>query len=146
MGNIPNWENKDWQRRDEAENNLMNWWPLVRLKPSSRHMSTSNGSCSILHPAPKKTELSFPDSRGAGHNLPTEDWPQSPEPPPLTHKLKYSSPNRSKKKRKKEPHKKAYLSENGGLGKKKSGEWAKKAENDKTEKATGQGRRSREQI
>ena len=38
------------------------------------------------------------------------------------HQLKYSSPNRSKKK-KKEPHKRAYVSENGGLEKKKSGEW-----------------------
>ena len=40
------------------------------------------------------------------------------------HQLKYSSPNRSKK-QKQEPHKRAYLSENGGLGKKRSGEWAK---------------------
>ena len=38
--------------------------------------------------------------------------------------LKYSSPNRSKKQQ--EPHKRAYLSVNGGLGKKKSGEWAKR--------------------
>ena len=29
------------------------------------------------------------------------------------------------KQTKQEPHKRAYLSENGGLGKKKSGEWAK---------------------
>ena len=38
------------------------------------------------------------------------------------HQLKYWSTNRSKTKQ--EPHKRAYLSENGGLGKKKS-EWAK---------------------
>ena len=37
------------------------------------------------------------------------------------HPQKYSS-NRSKKK---EPLKRAYISGNGGLGKKKSGEWAK---------------------
>ena len=40
-------------------------------------------------------------------------------------KDKYSSPNRSKKQINREPHNGAYLSENGGLGKKKSGEWAK---------------------
>ena len=38
------------------------------------------------------------------------------------YQLKYSSPNHSKNP---EPHKRAYLSENGGLRKKKSGEWAK---------------------
>ena len=37
---------------------------------------------------------------------------------------KYSSPNRSKKK-KKEPNKRAYLSGKGGLRKTRSGEWAK---------------------
>ena len=37
------------------------------------------------------------------------------------HQLKYSCPNRYKK----EPHKRTYLSENGGLGEQKSGEWAK---------------------
>ena len=31
-------------------------------------------------------QLSFADSRQAGQNLPTEDWPQSPEPPPA-HKV-----------------------------------------------------------
>ena len=43
------------------------------------------------------------------------------------HQLKYSSPNRSSEEEKKrqEPHKRAYLSENGGLVKKTSGEWAK---------------------
>ena len=42
------------------------------------------------------------------------------------HQLKYSSPNRSTKNPKKQdPHKIAYLSENGGLGWNKSGEWAK---------------------
>jgi hypothetical protein len=40
------------------------------------------------------------------------------------HQLKYSSPNRSNK-TKQEPHKRAYLSENGGLGKNRSGEWPK---------------------
>ena len=39
--------------------------------------------------------------------------------------IKYSYPNRLKTKTKQEPHKRAYLSENVGLGKKKSGEWAK---------------------
>ena len=41
------------------------------------------------------------------------------------HQLKYSSPNRPNKQKSQKPHKRAYLSENGGLGKKKSGEWAK---------------------
>ena len=40
------------------------------------------------------------------------------------HQLKYSSPNRSNKANQ-ERHKRAYLSENWGLGKKKSEEWAK---------------------
>ena len=40
--------------------------------------------------------------------------------------LRYSSANRSNNNNKsQEPHKKANLSENGGLGKKRSGEWAK---------------------
>ena len=44
----------------------------------------------------------------------------------IYHQLKYSSPKRSKKQQQnQEPHKRAYLSENGGLWKKKSGEWAK---------------------
>ena len=34
----------------------------------------------------RQRQLSFADSRGAGPNLPTEDWPQSPEPPP-THQV-----------------------------------------------------------
>ena len=54
----------------------------MRLKPSPRHISTRNGNCSILH----QRRLSFADSRRAGQNLPTEDWPQWPEPPP-THKV-----------------------------------------------------------
>ena len=41
------------------------------------------------------------------------------------HQLKYSSPNRSKKHQQEQPHKRAYLAENGDLEKKKSGEWAK---------------------
>ena len=45
-------EQTDRQKREEARNNLMNWCPLVRLKPSSRHISTRNGSCSILYPSP----------------------------------------------------------------------------------------------
>ena len=40
------------------------------------------------------------------------------------HQLKYSSPNRKLNQTKHEPHKRAYLSEIGGLGKKKTGEWA----------------------
>ena len=40
------------------------------------------------------------------------------------HQLNYSSPNRSNKQKRQEPHKRAYLLENGGLGEKKSGEWA----------------------
>ena len=52
--------------------------------------------------------------------------------------LKYSSPNRSKNQNKQEPHKRAKVSGNGGLGKKKSGEWAKSR--------TGLGRRTREEI
>ena len=40
------------------------------------------------------------------------------------HQLKYSSPNHSKNP-KQEPHKRTYPSENGGLGKKRSGEWDK---------------------
>ena len=43
----------------------------------------------------------------------------------LCHQLEYSSPNCSKTPTKQEPHKRAHLSENGGLGKKESGEWAK---------------------
>ena len=39
------------------------------------------------------------------------------------HLLKYSSPNRSIKQQ--EPHKRANLSESGGLAKRKSGEWVK---------------------
>ena len=51
--------------------------------------------------------------------------------------LKYSSPNRPNKKRQ-EPHKRAYLSENAGLGKKKRGqENGSKAEKVQTERATG---------
>ena len=40
------------------------------------------------------------------------------------HRLKYSSPNRPKTTIQ-EPDERAYLSENGGLGKNRSGEWAK---------------------
>ena len=52
--------------------------------------------------------------------------------------------HRSSKQRQ-EPHKIAYLSENGGLGGK-SQENGPKAEKDKTERATGLGRRTREEI
>ena len=61
------------------------------------------------------------------------------------HQLKYLSPNRSKRLKTQEPHKISYLLENGGLGKKKSGELPK-AEKDKTEWATGLGRRTRGYI
>ena len=53
---------------------------MIALKPSSRHISTRKGSGSI------QRQLSFADSRGAGQSFPTEDWPQSPEPPP-THSV-----------------------------------------------------------
>ena len=57
------------------------------------------------------------------------------------HPLKYSSPNGSSKHSKRqEPHKRAYLSGNGGLGKKISREWAKSKKKDKAERATGLGR------
>ena len=42
-----------------------------------------------------------------------------------------------------EPHKRAYLSENGGLGIKRSGECAKSRKGHKTERTTGLGRRTR---
>ena len=58
------------------------------------------------------------------------------------HLLKYSSPNRSKT-NKQEPHQRAYLLENGGLGKNKSGKWAKSR---KRIRATGPGRRTKEDI
>ena len=48
------------------------------------------------------------------------------------HQLKYSYPNRSKNKTKQEPHKRAYLSENGGL-RKRSQENGPKAEKNKIE-------------
>ena len=59
------------------------------------------------------------------------------------HQLKYSSPNRSKTKQ--EPHKRAYLSENGGLGKTDL-ENGPKVEKDTTEIATGLSIRTREEI
>ena len=50
-------------------------------------------------------------------------------------------------KTKQEPHKRTYLSENGGLGEKKSAEAnGPKAEKDKTERATGIGIRTKEGI
>ena len=42
----------------------------------------------------------------------------------IYHQVKYSCPSRSNKKQQ-EPHKRAQLSENGGLGEKRSGVWAK---------------------
>ena len=61
------------------------------------------------------------------------------------HQLKYSSPNRSNKNKKQEPHKRAHLSENGGIGKKRQ-ENGPKAQKDKIERATGLARRTREEI
>ena len=58
-------------------------------------------------------------------------------------KDKYSSPNHSNKKEQ-EPHKRAYLLENGGLGKI-GQEKGPKAETGKTEIATGLDRRTREE-
>ena len=53
--------------------------------------------------------------------------------------LKYSSLNRSKKHPKNKRHKRAYLSENGGLGKNKSGECAKsRKESDRKSNRTRQ--------
>ena len=60
------------------------------------------------------------------------------------HQLKYSSPNRSKNTlQKQEPHKRAYLLENGGYGKQRGQENGPKAEKEKTERVTGLGRRTR---
>ena len=57
------------------------------------------------------------------------------------------STNRSNKTKRQEPHKRAYLSENGGLDKKRSGEWAKSnKKKDKTEREAGLGRRTREEL
>ena len=56
------------------------------------------------------------------------------------HQLKYSSPNHSKNNKKQEPHKRAYLSENVKRGQKNG----PKAKKDKTERATGHGRRTRD--
>ena len=42
-----------------------------------------------------------------------------------TNYISSPSPNHKKNWKKEEPHKRAYLSENGGLVNKKSGEWAK---------------------
>ena len=44
------------------------------------------------------------------------------------------------------PHKRAYLSESGGLGEKSGQENGPKAEKDQTERATGLGRRTRGDI
>ena len=41
------------------------------------------------------------------------------------HQLKCSSPNSPNKTKRQEPHERVYLSENGGLGRKRSEEWAK---------------------
>ena len=41
-------------------------------------------------------------------------------------KVLISSPNHSNKRKGQEPHKRAYLSENEGLGKKRSRKWAKR--------------------
>ena len=62
------------------------------------------------------------------------------------HQLKYSSPDRSNKQKRQQPHKRAYLSENGDLAKKRSGECAKIRKEEDREIATGQGRRTREEI
>ena len=61
------------------------------------------------------------------------------------HQLKYSSPNRSKKQNKSHTNE-VYLSENGGFGKKnRLGEWAN-SKKGKIERATGLGRRKKEEI
>ena len=60
------------------------------------------------------------------------------------HTTKKSTHLPTAQKTKKEPHKRAYLvSENGALRRKRSGEWAK-SRKDKTERATGLGRRMME--
>ena len=60
------------------------------------------------------------------------------------HKTKYS-PNRSTT-IKQEPHKRAYLSENGRFREKQIRRIGPKTEKDKTEIATSLGRRTREEI
>ena len=61
--------------------------------------------------------------------------------------LKYSCPHRSNKQKRQEPYKRANLSENGGLGKTRPGEWAKskkgKTERRQDYKAEEQERRYR---
>ena len=59
-------------------------------------------------------------------------------------KVKYSSPNRSKK-QKQEPHELAYLSEKEVVGNR-GQENGPKAKNDTTERATRLSRRTREEI
>ena len=61
------------------------------------------------------------------------------------HQLKYSSPNRSTTKNQ-EPHKISYISENGGIGKNKSGEWTKseKRSNRKNNRARQKNNRARQ--
>ena len=66
-----------WQRREEARNNLMNWCPLMRLKLSSRHISTRHGNCSILYPAPTTAIICWLKerrSKSSDWGLPTIAW------------------------------------------------------------------------
>ena len=62
------------------------------------------------------------------------------------HQLKYSSPNRSNPKKKDKSHTKepTFRSENGGLGREKEvRRMGQKAEKEKTERATGLGRKNK---
>ena len=76
----------DWQRREEARNNLMNWCPSMRLKPNHHQGTSAQDIAAAASCVLPQRQLSFADSRGVGQNLPAEDWPQSPEPPP-THRV-----------------------------------------------------------